>query len=105
MNLISTQSSSNNNFLFQLHYQNNQNIFISQYHNPQKTSFYHIKKLPSNQTSLILILSLLSSNLSSFNLPYNQIKKLNNPLSIQIDYKKILALIHIFTTTQSYPLP
>ena len=105
MNLISTQLPSNNNFPFQLHYQNNQNIFISQYHNPQKTSFFHIKKLPSDQTSLISIPSLPSSNLSSFNLPYNQIKKLNNLLSIQIDYKEILALIHIFTTTQSHPLP
>ena len=50
-------------------------IFISHYSNSQRTLFYHITNMLSEQTLLTQILSLPNLNLLVLNLSYTQINK------------------------------
>ena len=59
----------------------------------------------SEQTLLTQILSLPNLNLLVLNLSYTQINKHNNPTSIQINYKEILSLIHIYNITRNQLTP
>ena len=95
LNLFLIPSNPQHFSFFQVYHTNNLNIIISQFNNIQHPSYYILDNYSTNQIGLKPITLPLLINFNCFNLPYHQVKTYNNPFSLQIDYKEILALIHI----------
>src|SRR5260364_283884 len=76
-------------------------LFLLHQTSLSKTKTYNINPSGSGFIQLLSNISSFPNTFSLFNLPYNQINKSKNQTYIQIDYKEILALIHIFNLTNT----
>ena len=102
---MSFSPSSNSFISFQIHYSNNQLIYLSQQTNFQSLTYYKTSISTSGFTQLSPTYSSSINSFFSFNLPYEQINKINASFLIQIDYKEILSLIDIYKLTTQLSIP
>ena len=87
--------------LLQLHYLNNQQIFLSYQNFFQQHSHFKVTTLIPGFSQLLPITNLPTQNLYSLNILYHLSNKSKNFTSIQIDFREILALINIHNITTS----